>query len=91
MEWIIFEHRDIEKTMHKLPKEIIKKYELWKNIVASHGPEGLRGRPGLHDEKLTGTRKHQRSSRLSLKYRVIYEVAEQEVTVYVIELTLHKY
>ena len=91
MEWEIFEQRDIEKMIRKLPIAIVKKYEYWKNLVSMCGPGILRGRPGLHDEKLKGSRKDQRSSRLSLQYRVIYEVREKEVVVYVIEITPHKY
>ncbi len=91
MEWEIYEHRNIEKAIKKLPVTIVKKYEYWKNMVSLHGPDILRGRPGLHDEKLQGSRKDQRSSRLSLQYRVIYEVHEKEVVVYVIEITPHKY
>jgi plasmid maintenance system killer protein len=46
---------------------------------------------GFNDEKLNGDRKRQRSSRLSLQYRVIYEIEEEIVTVYVIEITPHQY
>ena len=91
MEWEIYEHRDIAKVIKKLPIAIVKKYEYWKNLVSLCGPDILRGRPGLHDEKSKGSRKDQRSSRLSLQYRVIYEVHEKAVVVYVIEITPHKY
>jgi plasmid maintenance system killer protein len=47
--------------------------------------------PGFHDEKLVGARLGQRSSRLNLQYRVIYEVEKGSVTVYVIEITPHEY
>jgi proteic killer suppression protein len=57
-----------------LPLPIVKKYELWKNIIFRHGPEKLKEFPGFHDEKLKGERKGQRSSRLSEQYRVIYTV-----------------
>ena len=91
MMWLIKEHRLIEKILHKLPPEIIKKYELWKDIIFRHGPEKLREFPGFHDEKLKGDREGQRSSRLSLYYRVIYAVERNEVTVYVFKITPHKY
>jgi hypothetical protein len=52
----IQEHRNIEKTCRTLPKVVVKKYELWKDIVFRHGPEKLREFPGFHDEKLKGTR-----------------------------------
>ncbi len=75
----------------KLPMNVVKKYELWKSMVFRHGPDKLREFPGFHDEKLKGERRGQRSSRLSLQYRVIYEVERDVVTVYVLEITPHYY
>ena len=89
--WRIKEHRDIEKTCRKLPGAVVKKYELWKDIVFRHGPEKLREFQGFHDEKLRGKRGRQRSSRLSLQYRVIYTVEQDIVTVLVLEITPHDY
>jgi proteic killer suppression protein len=89
--WHIKEHRDIEKTCRKLPAADVKKYELWKDIVFRHGPEKLRDFKGFHDEKLLGDRKGQRSSRLSLKYRVIYSEEPDAVTVLVLEIAPHDY
>jgi len=89
--WRIKEHRDIKRTCSKLPLNIVKKYELWKNIIFRHGPEKLKEFPGFHDEKLKGERKGQRSSRLSDQYRVIYTVERYIVTVFVLEITPHKY
>jgi len=89
--WRIREHRDIDKICRKLPRETVKKYELWKNVVFRHGPEKLREFPGFHDEKLRGDRQGERSSRLSLHYRVIYTVEKEIVTVQVLEITPHKY
>ncbi|MEW6087700.1 MAG: type II toxin-antitoxin system mRNA interferase toxin, RelE/StbE family [bacterium] len=89
--WHIKEHKDIEKVCRKLPPVIVKKYELWKNIVFRHGPDKLREFPGFHDEKLKGKREGQRSSRLSLQHRVIYAVEQNIVRVYVLEITPHEY
>jgi mRNA-degrading endonuclease RelE of RelBE toxin-antitoxin system len=89
--WHIKEHRDIEKTCRKLPSAVVKKYELWKDIIFRHGPEKLREFQGFHDEKLAGKREGQRSSRLSLKYRVIYTVEKDVITVFVLEITPHEY
>lgn len=89
--WQIKEHRELQKMSSRLPKEILKKYELWKNIVFRHGPEKLKEFPGFHDEKLKGDRQGQRSSRLSLHYRVIYMVDREVVTVIVLEITPHQY
>ena len=88
--WQIRENRKLYKTISKLPLQVVKKYELWKDIVFRHGPEKLREFPGFNDEKLKGERRDQRSSRLSMQYRIIYEVKKEIVSVYVIEITSHK-
>jgi len=89
--WHIKEHRKIEKTITKLPLQVIKKYELWKDIVYRHGPEKLREFPGFNDEKLKGDRLGQRSSRLNALFRVIYIVENDIVTVFVLEIIPHRY
>jgi len=89
--WHIREHHKLDKIIAKLPLQVVKKYELWKNIVFRHGPDKLREFPGFHDEKLKGDREGQRSSRLNIQYRVIYYVEKEIVTVYVIDITPHKY
>ena len=89
--WHINEHKSIDKTISKLPQQVVKKYELWKDIVFRHGPDKLREFPGFHDEKLKGERAGQRSSRLNLQYRVIYETDQEIITIYVIEITPHNY
>jgi addiction module RelE/StbE family toxin len=82
---------DIEKICKKLPDLVVKKYELWKDLVFRHGPEKLKEFPGFHDEKLKGKHSGHRSSRLSLQYRVIYAVERDIVTVFVLEITPHNY
>jgi Txe/YoeB family toxin of Txe-Axe toxin-antitoxin module len=89
--WTIREHARIRKACQVAPLAVVKKYELWKNLVRRHGPAKLREFPGFHDELLKGERAGQRSSRLSLQYRVIYEVDRSQITVSVLELTPHKY
>lgn len=89
--WIIKENKRIEKVFNKLPHSVKEKYQLWKSLVRYNGPKVLKQFPGFHDEKLKGDHKGQRSSRLSLKYRVIYEVEERIITVYILEITPHKY
>lgn len=89
--WQINEHRDIQKICRKLPIQVVKKYELWKEIVFRHGPEKLREFPGFRDESLAGELEGQRPSRLSLQYRVIYFVEREAVTVSVLSITSHKY
>ena len=91
MMYTIQEHRSIEKIIRKIPSWIVKEYEVWKNLIYGHGPKILNQFPGYHDEPLKGDRKGQRSSRLSLKYRVIYGVDKSTITVYVLEITAHPY
>jgi mRNA-degrading endonuclease RelE of RelBE toxin-antitoxin system len=91
MTWRIFEHKRIAKTIARLPRHISKKYELWKSLIFRHGPSILREFPGFHDERLARERQGQRSSRLSLQYRVIYCIRDKEIAVYVIEITPHNY
>lgn len=89
--WQILEHKRLSRKLSKLPVEVLKRYEKWKDIVQLSGPQGLRQIKGFHDESLEGERRGQRSSRLGLKYRVIYQVKGQEVVVEVIDLTAHDY
>ena len=89
--WHIREHHSIDKICRKIPLHVVKKYELWKDLVFRHGPNKLKEFPGFHDEKLKGEIVGQRSSRLSLQYRVIYTVEKEIITVYVLEISPHKY
>ena len=89
--WRVREHRALGKRFRKLPATVLKKYELWKNLVFRHGPGILKTFPGFHDEKLKGERWGQRSSRLSLHYRVIYQVEDHDQVVDVLDITPHQY
>ena len=89
--WHIREHYKLNKIIAKLPLQVVKKYELWKNIVFRHGPDKLREFPGFHDEILKGEYEGQRSSRLNIQYRVMYSVEKELISVYVIDITPHKY
>jgi hypothetical protein len=89
--WSIFEHRRIAKQLAKLPTEIIGRYEVWKNIIELSGPTGLRAIKGFKDENLVGEWKGYRSSRLSIQYRVIYQVDGKKFFVTVVEVTPHDY
>jgi addiction module RelE/StbE family toxin len=89
--WQVLEHRRVVRRISRLPVEILKRYEKWKDIVSISGPSGLRLIKGLRDESLKGEWKGHRSSRLSGQYRVIYLVEKQQVAVKVIDLTAHDY
>jgi addiction module RelE/StbE family toxin len=90
--WQIQEHRDADKALsNAVPKDILKRYEKWKDIVRMSGPQGLRAIKGFHDEALAGKWKGHRSSRLGIQWRVIYKVLSNVVTVQVIVVTPHEY
>jgi toxin HigB-1 len=79
------------KTFKKLPHYILEKLIEWKEAVEYDGIEAIRKIPGYHDEPLKGKRKGQRSIRLSQQWRAIYEVHENQVIVYVMEVIPHDY
>lgn len=89
--WEIYEHHRLARRLPRLPVEILKRYEKWKDIVRVSGPRGLKLIQGFHDEALRGKWRGYRSSRLGERYRLIYEVIAQEVRVHVIDITAHDY
>ena len=89
--WQILEHRNVLRRVRKMPKQVLKRYEKWKDIVHLSGPAGLRLILGFNDEPLRGERKGHRSSRLGEQYRVIYKVGNKRLLVMVIDLTAHDY
>jgi len=89
--WRVVEHQRLERKWLKLPRQVLKKYELWKSLVRYNGPGILRNFRGFHDETLKGEWKGFRSSRLNLQFRVIYEVLEKEVLVRVEDINPHEY
>jgi addiction module RelE/StbE family toxin len=89
--WEIYEHNSLSKKFPRLPMEVLKKYEKWKDIAGISGPEGLRLIKGFHDEALKGHWQGYRSSRLGLKYRIIYHAVKEKLYVQVIDITPHDY
>jgi len=89
--WRIEEHPRIEKQLGSTPLEIRKRYEKWKDIATISGPSGLRAIRGFRDEALSGQWQGHRSSRLSLKYRVIYRAVASRQLFQVVEVTPHDY
>jgi len=89
--WEIYEHRRIGRRVQRIPIEVLKRYEKWKDIFQISGPQGLRLIKGLNDAALRGEWKGHRSSRLGLQFRVIYKVSGREVLVKVIDITAHDY
>ena len=89
--WQIEEHRRVEKQLGAAPREILKRYEKWKDIAMISGPAGLRLIKGFHDEALRGDWQGYRSSRLGLQYRVMYRVMSERSLCQVVHITPHEY
>jgi len=89
--WEIYEHKKVDKQLKSIPREILKKYEKWKDIVAISGPDGLKLIRGFRDEALSGEWHGHRSYRLNLQYRVIYKVEKAKILVKVMKITSHDY
>ncbi len=89
--WEVFEHRQVRRRIRKLPDEIVKRYEKWKDIVEFSGPAGLRLIRGFRDESLRGRWNGHRSSRLGDQYRIIYRIGEKRLYVMVVDVTAHDY
>ncbi|HLE72178.1 MAG TPA: type II toxin-antitoxin system mRNA interferase toxin, RelE/StbE family [Vicinamibacteria bacterium] len=89
--WEVLEHRRAARRLDRLPKEVLKRYEKWKDIVRVSGPSGLRLIRGFHDEALRGEWARHRSSRLNQQYRVIYAVDAERVEILVVDVTPHDY
>ena len=89
--WDIYEHKRLARQLRKLPTDVLKRYEKWKDIVTVSGPQGLRLIRGFHDEALFGKWKGHRSSRLSPQYRVLYRIESDRILIEVVNVTAHDY
>ena len=89
--WHIEEHRRVDKQISSAPREILKRYEKWKDIAMLSGPPGLRLIRGFNDEALSGKWDDHRSSRLGLQWRVIYRIAPDQQLFQVVSITPHGY
>ena len=89
--WRLLEHGRIDRQQAKAPREVLKRYEKWKDIVRLSGPPGVRLIKGFHDEALLGEWRGFRSSRLGDKWRVIYRIASPDLAYYVESITPHDY
>ena len=89
--WRFEEHHRVDKQATTIPKDILKRYEKWKDIATISGPPGLRLIRGLRDEALSGEWRGYRASRLGLQWRVIYRVVVEKLTFQVASITAHDY
>ena len=81
----------MDKQLDALRGEIVKRYEKWKDIAMISGPPGLRLIRGFRDEALRGEWRGYRSSRLGLRYRVMYRVIPEQSLFQVVQITPHDY
>ena len=89
--WELLEHRRTDRQLAKAPREVLKRYEKWKDIARISGPQGLRQVKGFHDEALSGPWRGHRSSRLGLQWRVLYRALPDALLVQVVQVTAHDY
>jgi addiction module RelE/StbE family toxin len=89
--WRVEEHRRVDKQIAAVPKDILKRYEKWKDIAAMSGPLGLRLIRGFRDEALSGEWRGYRSCRLGLQWRVIYRLVTDKLLFQVESITAHDY
>ena len=89
--WRIEEHRRVDKQLSAVPREILERYEKWKDIAVLSGPPGLRQIRGFNDEALAGVWNGYRSSRLGLQYRVFYRTVPGAQLFQVVSITAHDY
>jgi mRNA-degrading endonuclease YafQ of YafQ-DinJ toxin-antitoxin module len=89
--WQIEEHRRVEKQLDGAPREVLKRYEKWKDIAMISGPPGLRLIKGFQDEALRGGWRGYRSSRLGLQHRVMYRAIPEQSLFQVVHITPHAY
>jgi mRNA-degrading endonuclease YafQ of YafQ-DinJ toxin-antitoxin module len=89
--WEILEHRRVDRQLRKAPREVLVRYEKWKDVVGLSGLAGLRLIKGFHDESLSGEWSGYRSSRLGAQWRVIYRTRASVIEVHVASVTPHDY
>jgi addiction module RelE/StbE family toxin len=89
--WEIYEHRSLTRKLSKIPREVLKRYEKWKDIVIISGPDGLAAIRGFYDEALKGEWNGFRSSRLGLQYRLIYKIVKNQFYVQIFDINPHNY
>lgn len=87
----IYENPTVRRALKKLPIEVLKRYEKWKDIARLSGVFGLRQVKGFHDEALKGNWKGYRSSRLGIQFRVLYSIEKKEIFIEVFDINAHDY
>lgn len=89
--WRIEEHRRVDRQLDRAPREVVQRYEKWKDIAVLSGPSGLLLIKGFHDEALAGEWRGHRSARLGIQFRLIYRDVPSEQLFQVVSVTAHDY
>lgn len=89
--WKIHELKQATQILKKYPLSVRKKYKVWIEIVKNGGSQNLKHFSGFKDELLKGKLKGCRSSRLNIKYRVVYIEKRQKREIYVLKIIPHNY
>lgn len=90
--WTVKEHKTkASKVIDKAPKQVQRKYTLWKQLVEQDGAFAVRKLTGFRDHELKGNWDGYRSSYLNDQYRVIYCIKQEIVTVIVEQIGPHDY
>ena len=84
--WTVVQHRKLRQQLGTLPPAVLERYAMWVDVVRQSGPEGLRLLPGVSDESLTVEWVGHRSSRLGIRYRVIYRIEREDIRVLVMKI-----
>jgi len=80
-----------QKQLKKIPTHIRNNFHIWAGQVEMLTIQEIRKISGYHDEPLFGSKKGQRSIRLSRAYRAFYIEKEDKITIKVIEVNKHEY
>lgn len=82
-----------KKELKKLPLHVIRALTAWITDIEYRGLYEVRKTIGYHDEPLKGKRLGQRSVRLSLAYRAIYEINSDSIIEFISieEINKHDY
>lgn len=87
---IILEKR-AEKALERIPEEIVHAYLDWIESLNEIGLFRTQCIPGNRDKQLHGTRKGQRSVRLSKDYRLFYTILSTDDVQFVRILDINKH
>jgi mRNA-degrading endonuclease RelE of RelBE toxin-antitoxin system len=87
----VYEHTRVARQLGRLPTDVLKRCEKWKDVVTISGPQGLKLIKGFGDGLLKGKWKGYRSSRLSRQYRVLYRVESERILVEIVSVIVHDF